>query len=122
MLEPLSPAKVRQEAEAVVSLSKFEEYLFVPEHPQNKEKWKMFASWGYDIKDSEWMREEVERQGLKKYIEGEYELGLLNKYGQRISIRVEIPDRIANKSVSYITGWMVYPSGEIRLNTPYGGK
>ena len=24
--------------------------------------------------------------------------------------------------VSFITGWMVHPSGEIRLVTPYGGK
>lgn len=24
--------------------------------------------------------------------------------------------------VSFVTGWMVKPNGQIKLNTPYGGK
>ena len=65
---------------------------------------------------------EVKKQALEKYINGEYQLGLLNKYGQRISIRVEIPNKTKGEFVSFITGWTVYPNGHISLNTPYGGK
>ena len=30
--------------------------------------------------------------------------------------------RNSNDNVSFDAGFMVYPNGEIRLNTPYGGK
>ena len=49
-------------------------------------------------------------------------MGKLDKYGQRISIRISIPRKDTGETVSYITGWMVYPNGEIQLTTPYGGK
>ena len=82
----------------------------------------MFIAWGYNIEDSEWLRAEIEKQGLEKYIAGEYTLGILNNYGQRISIRIEIPRKDQEGIVSFITGWMVYPNGKIELTTPYGGK
>jgi hypothetical protein len=53
---------------------------------------------------------------------GNYELGVLNMRGQRISIRVTIPRKNGTGEVSFVTGWMVNPGGEIKLNTPYGGK
>ena len=46
----------------------------------------------------------------------------LDKYGQRISIRISIPRKDTGEMVSYITGWMVQQNGKIKLNTPYGGK
>ena len=49
-------------------------------------------------------------------------LGLLNKYGQRISIRIEIPRKDKKDTVSFISGWMVWPNGKINLSTPYGGE
>ena len=49
-------------------------------------------------------------------------LGKLNQDGQRISIRVEIPRKDKSETVSFVTGWMVYPNGHIQLTTPYGGK
>ena len=82
----------------------------------------MFNSWGYTVADAKWLQNEVKKQALEKYINGEYQLGLLNKYGQRISIRVEIPNKTKGEFVSFITGWTVYPNGHISLNTPYGGK
>ena len=82
----------------------------------------MFISWGYSIDDSEWLRAEIERQGREKYIAGEYTLGKLNEQGQRISIRIEIPRKHKKDILSFITGWMVHPSGKIKLVTPYGGK
>ena len=68
------------------------------------------------------MQQEFERQGLEKYINGDYTLGRLNEKGQRISIRVEIPRKDQAGAVSFITGWKVHPNGEIRLTTPYGGR
>ncbi len=82
----------------------------------------MFESWGYSIEDSAYLRDEVEKQSLEKYKNGDYELGLLNKYGQRISIRVEIPRKNTDERVSFITGWKICPNGLIHLNTPYGGE
>ena len=51
-----------------------------------------------------------------------YTIGLLNEYGQGISIRVELPRKNGDGTVSFITGWMVNPNGLIQLNTPFGGK
>lgn len=62
------------------------------------------------------------KTGWEKYIAGEYTLGKLNENGQRINIRVEIPRKDKEGTVSFITGWMVYPNGYIQLTTPYGGK
>lgn len=59
---------------------------------------------------------------LEKYLSGDYKLGVLNNYGQRISIRIEIPNKITNENVSFIVGFMVYPNGKLKLTTPYGGK
>lgn len=82
----------------------------------------MFKSWGYDVNDSAYLKSEVEKQGLKKYILGDYKLGLLNKYGQLISIRIETPNKNTGNTVFFIAGFMVYPNGKIQLTTPYGGK
>jgi len=72
-----------------------------------------------------WMHfgcKKIERQAREKYVSGNYELGRLNFAGQRISIRIEIPRRNGDGTVSFISGWMVEPTGEIRLTTPYGGE
>ena len=102
--------------------SKFNPYLFDPENTYKHGKNKAFESWGYSIDDSEWMKEEMEKQGLERYVAGEYTLGKLNKNGQRINIRIEIPRKDKEGTVSFITGWMVLKNGKIKLNTPYGGK
>ena len=57
-----------------------------------------------------------------RFKNGNYTIGLLNEYGQRISIRVELPRKKGDGTVSFITGWMVNPNGLIQLNTPFGGK
>ena len=85
-------------------------------------KEKLFASWGYTVADARWLQNEIEQQGRTKYIAGNYTLGKLNAYGQRINIRVELPRKDSSEKVSFITGWTVQPHGEIKLNTPYGGS
>lgn len=121
-LEPINYAIVLANAEVHSDYSKFDPYLFDPENFYKHGKNKAFESWGYTIADSQWLKDEIERQAQEKYISGQYTLGKLDYNGQRINIRVTIPRKDDDKAVSFITGWMAYPSGRIQLTTPYGGK
>lgn len=62
-----------------------------------------------------------EKQAIEKYIQGQYELGKLDEQDQRINIRIRLERKNNDETVSFISGWMVYPNGKIRLVTPYGG-
>ena len=121
-LDPISHEIVVANAFAHSDYSKFDPYLFNTTgiYPHNKEK--LFNAWGYTVDDAHWLQTEIERQGLEKYVAGEYQLGRLNDTGQRISIRVTIPRRDNGENVSFLTGWMIYPNGRVQLTTPYGGK
>lgn len=121
-LKEIPKSEVESKATVYADYRKFDPYLFNTEGKETHNKEKLFKSWGYDSTDSSWLKQEIEKQGLKKYISGDYKLGLLNKYGQRISIRIEIPNKNTNDIISFVAGFMVWPNGEIRLITPYGGK
>lgn len=122
LLEQIGYDTVLKNAKAVSDYSKYDPYLFNVKEKFDHKKHLLFKEWGYGVEDSIWMKTEIEKQAFEKYVNGDYKLGILNKWGQRISIRVKIPRKDTGEFVSYITGWMVYPNGEIRLNTPYGGK
>ena len=122
ILEDVPYNEVLTKATAESAYAKFDPYLFNPKGEYSHNKEKMFKSWGYTVADAKWLQKEIEKQGFEKYTDGKYELGMLNSYGQRISIRVEIPNKNKNENVSFITGWTVLPGGKIKLNTPYGGK
>lgn len=122
VLEDVPYNDVLSESTATASYSKFNPYLFDPDNQYSHNKQVMFEKWGYSIADSKWMQKEMEKQGLEKYISGDYTLGRLNEQGQRINIRIEIPNRTFGGTVSFISGWMVRSNGQITLNTPYGGK
>ena len=64
----------------------------------------------------------MDRQAEEKYLSGEYELGKLDRYGQRINIVIEIPRKNGTGTVTFVSGWMLGANGELRLTTPYGGK
>lgn len=115
-------SQVKNNAVANSVYSKYNPYLFDPKNFYKHGKNKAFESWGYTVSDSEWLQKEIEKQGRQQYLLGNYELGALNMRGQRISIRVTIPRKNGTGEVSFVTGWMVKPGGEIKLNTPYGGK
>lgn len=102
--------------------SKFDPYLFNTQQTYSHNKEKLFNEWGYSVADAKWLQSEIEKQGLEKYVSGDYTLGKLNQDGQRISVRIEIPRKDNSETVSFVTGWMVYPNGHIQLTTPYGGK
>ena len=109
---PKSTRTVLREAKATSPIQKFSEYLFNADNPQNKGKAVLFEQWGYNAVDSEWMAEETQRQARKKYIKGEYLLGNLDEYGQRINIHITIPDRITGEMRIFRSAWMVRPNGE----------
>ena len=121
-LDPVDYSTVLLVATAQSDYEKFDPYLFNTQgrHPHGKEK--PFHEWGYTVTDTRWLQDEMERQAREKYLSGDYMLGRLNKEGQRISIRIEIPRKNGEGTVSFISGWMVRPDGLIRLITPYGGK
>ena len=121
-LDPIDYIGVLTCATVYSDYGKFDPYLFntTGVYPHTKEK--LFHEWGYTVDDARWLQKEIERQARDKYISGEYQLGKLNIQGQRISIRITIPRRDKGEDASFITGWMVYPNGQLRLTTPYGGK
>ena len=121
-LDPIEYAIVCEKAAAHSDYSKFDPNLFntTGKYPHTKEK--LFEMWGYTVVDAKWLQSEMERQAREKYIKGDYILGKLDKDGQRISIRIEIPRKDGTGTVSFVSGWMAQPNGELRLITPYGGK
>ena len=114
--------QVKNNAVATSAYSKFDPYLFNTWgiHPHGKDK--LFQSWGYSVEDAKWLQNEIEQQGLAKYLCGEYTLNKLNHNGQRINITIEIPRKDQSGTVTFTSGWMVEPKGKIRLATPYGDK
>lgn len=121
-LDRVDYAEVLLVATAQSDYSKFDPYLFNKTSLYTHTKEKLFVQWGYTVGDARWLQAEMEQQAREKYLAGDYSLGKLNKDGQRISIRIEIPRKIGEGTVSFISGWMVYPNGHIQLTTPYGGK
>ena len=121
-LEPIDDAIVRMNAVAKSDYRKFDPYLFNTPGTYTHNKEKLFAQWGYTVEDAAWLQAEIERQGLEKYLTGDYQLGKLNHNGQRITIRISLTRRDTGEAVSFDTGWMVYPNGWLQLSTPYGGK
>lgn len=102
---------------AYCSLGKFTDYIF--KRSNSKGKTELFGKWGFSIKDSEILKSEYEKQAKEKYLKGDYTLQVLNNFGQRITISIEL--KIENKNVKIKTGWMVHPLGLITCATPYSG-
>lgn len=122
VLEQIPYNAVLTKCNADCSYSKLDPYLFDSNNIYGHGKRELMESWGYSVKDSQYLKEEMEKQGLAKYVDGDYQLGSLDQYGQRISIRIEIPNKARGGTVSFVTGWMVHAHGKITLITPYGGK
>ena len=99
-------------------IEKFTEYIFA----NGNSKKQLFEIWGYGIIDSEYLKKEFERQAKLSYAVGDYELGLLNEYGQRINVIITLKRKDKNEYITFRSGWMVYPNGRIALTTPFGGK
>ncbi len=120
ILEDIPYVNVMYNCTSDVAYNKFNPYLFDPDNFYKHGKSAMLESWGYTVADSNWLQNEIQKQGLEKYINGDYILNKLDRNGQRINIRVEISRKNKTDRVSFITGWMIEPDGHIRLVTPYG--
>ena len=66
--------------------------------------------------DSEYLKSEYEKQAKEQYLKGNYILGKLDKYGQRITITINLRNGVKMQS-----GWLVHPLGLITCTTPLGG-
>lgn len=120
ILENIPYVNVMFNSSAESAYSKYDPYLFNTEGKYTHTKEVLFKKWGYTVADAKWLQNEIGKQALEKYIDGDYTLGKLNDKGQRLNIRVEIPRKNKPEKASFVTGWMVYPDGKIRLVTPYG--
>ncbi len=94
-LEALDYSTVKENAVAHSDYSKFDPYLFDPDGSYKHGKQKLFEGWGYTIEDSMWLKEEFERQAREKYLKGDYILGKLDRYCQRINITIVLPRKKA---------------------------
>ncbi len=104
-------------AKADCDIKKFTDYIFGDKYAWNGKR-QMFEILGFSKNDSKYLKEEFEKQAVKKYTESKYELHKLNTYGQRINIDIEIYKN--GRNVKFTSGWMVNPKGKITNNTPLG--
>ena len=100
-------------------IEKFSGYIFSEEYIFNGKK-KLFEKLGFSKKDSFYLKTEYERQAKEKYLNGDYEIGKLDKHGQRISITTTLNTSF-KANINLITGWMIHPLGTIICTTPLGG-
>ncbi len=92
-LEAVDYAVVEKNAVANSSYEKFCPYLFNTNGLYFHGKEKLFEQWGYTSEDAKWLQEEMEWQAREKYLVGEYRLGRLDVFGQRVNITIEIPKK-----------------------------
>lgn len=100
---------------AKCDIKKFRDYIFGDKYVWNGKR-ELFELLGFSKENSEYLKEEYERQALKNYCESNYELGLLDIQGQRINIDIHFEKN--GRKIVFNSGWMVRPKGEITNNTP----
>lgn len=103
--------EVKFSIKADCDIRKFTEYIF----KYNNGKKEIFTKWGYNINDSELLKQEFEKQAEKEYKQGNYKLKNLEKHGQCIAIKINLKGNI------FYSGWLIYPEGLLKNTTPFGG-
>lgn len=99
---------------------KFTINIFNPTEPNGKIV--LFESLGYDKMDYEILIDLYCKQAKEKYSRGNFVLGELDNFGQRINIMIALPSKDGSRIKYVKSAWMVYPDGEIKLITADGGK
>lgn len=112
---------IRVSKNATAATDKFESYIFKDGATHGKDA--PFRSLGYGKEHSEQLAKLWEKQGAEKFATGDYTLGKLDQYGQRINIQIDVPGigNAAGKTSHMNSGWMIQPNGSITLNTPFAG-
>lgn len=104
-------------SKAECDIRKFTDYIFSDKYVWNGKR-DLFEHLGFNKLDSEYLKNEYEKQAVNNYCNSKYALGKLNKDGQRINIDIEF---IKNgRSIKFTSGWMIRPKGVITNNTPLG--
>jgi hypothetical protein len=67
-------------------------------------KIQLFKSLGFKVSDSNLLKQEFERQAEREYKSGNYTLGKLDRYGQRINISIIITNKTADKLNLFLGG------------------
>lgn len=106
--------KVKNNVNSECDIRKFTEYIF-KDVTGSKGKNQIFYDLGYNIKDSNYLKEEFCKQAVKEYLSGNYLLKNLDRRGQRVAIPINL------KNKNFYSGWMICPNGKIKNNTPFGG-
>ncbi|MBQ7348861.1 MAG: hypothetical protein IJW47_02585, partial [Clostridia bacterium] len=111
--------QLKKQVIAECNLKKFTDYIFGEEYVKNG-KMQLFTSLGFSKEDSEYLKQEFDRQARESYLNGDYELGKLDKFGQRIDIKIKLQTK-TRKGIELVSGWMIKPLGRITCTTPLGG-
>ena len=104
-----------------VPIAKFADYIFKAGATHGKDA--VFRELGYGVEQSADLVKIYAEQGASKFARGEFTLGRLDEYGQRINIEIELQGiGEASGQTSYLrSGWMMNADGGISLNTPFAG-
>lgn len=109
----ISTVLVNAKAIAECDIKKFTEYIF-KDDKKSKGKNKIFYDLGFNIEDSEFLKNEYKKQALIQYLMGEYNLMNLDEYGQRLAIPISL------RGKTFYSGWLLLPEGRIKNTTPFG--
>lgn len=106
-------------AVADCDINKFIGYIFSDKYASNGKR-NLFEQLGFTYQDSQFLKLEYEIQARGKYLSGNYSLGKLDGNGQRMNIGIDFihPDK---GLITFVSGWMIRPNGQITCNTPLGG-
>ena len=104
-----------------VDVRKFSEYIFKEGADHGKAQ--VFENLGYSKRHSEFLSGIYQKQAQLKFLQGDYTLGKLDQYGQRINIEIQLPgiESAAGKTIYLRSGWMILENGNIQLTTPFSG-
>lgn len=111
ILKPIANVNAKAECD----LRKFTEYIFADKYAWNGKR-DLFHLLGFNVEDSQYLKQEYEKQAVEEYCNSNYKLGKLNDQGQRINIDIKFEKN--NRKIIFESGWMVRPKGLITNNTP----
>jgi hypothetical protein len=106
---------------AVAPVRKFSHYIFREGADHGKDR--VFRGLGYGRDHSQALAKMWERQAAEKFASGDFSLGKLDQYGQRVNIEIELHGigEAAGKTSRIKSGWMITGDDSIKLNTPFSG-
>ncbi len=106
---------------ATVDTRKFSHYIFKEGADHGKDA--VYRGLGFGREHSNKLASIYQHQANRKFASGNYTLGKLDKWGQRIDIEINLKGigSSSGKSSSLRSGWMIQNDGTIKLSTPFSG-